>query len=243
MHRAGPHPSVRPGQSFLFIRTSVNRWIRGHVLGHIVAIFAIIFTFKTRNLLFFRTYSEVRAHYEQIYEPNRRWTISAYRDLSLPDAIRQAADTKELTLDGPKKDQHKRYSWTTLNACRDALLARKQKLRSRAQSGFDSLLGAVGEVLDDAGLSQVRDLGRYDFAIKIGAALRVAPDERVYVHRKPLKIARAMGLPIDRDTGPAPYVHRLAFDEDLRSMHADSIENMLCNCGEDLIRVAHRVGR
>jgi hypothetical protein len=169
--------------------------------------------------------------------------MDAYRALSLSDAIRQATDTMELTQDGPKKDRHKRYSRTTLNACRDALLAKRRRLKSVAQSGFDALLNAVGDILDEAGLQQVRDLGRYDFTIKIGVTFGLEPKDKVYVHRKPFRIARAMGLPIEHGEGSAPYVRRSAFPPELRSMPSDSLENMLCNCGDELVGVTHQIGR
>jgi hypothetical protein len=116
-------------------------------------------------------------------------------------------------------------------------------LKSVAQSGFDALLNAVGDILDEAGLQQVRDLGRYDFTIKIGVTFGLEPKDKVYVHRKPFRIARAMGLPIEHGEGSAPYVRRSAFPPELRSMPSDSLENMLCNCGDELVGVTHQIGR
>lgn len=206
-----------------------------------IAIFAITRIHKTGESLIFTTYAEVRTYYEKTYESSRRWTMDAYRSLSLSEAIRQATDTMELTQDSPKKDRHKRYSRMTLSACRDALLAKRRRLKSAAQMGFDALRTVVGEILDEAGLQRVRDLGRYDFTIKIGTTFGLEPEEKVYVHRKPLRIARTMGLPIERDEGPAPFVKRSAFPPALRSMRADSLENMLCNCGDELVGVTHRI--
>ncbi|HZF86379.1 MAG TPA: hypothetical protein VE084_22910 [Burkholderiaceae bacterium] len=191
----------------------------------------------------FTSFAAVRRYFEGSsgFEDARSFTLSLYQEMSLPEAIAQACHTKELTRDGPKKDQHKRYSWPVLNKCRAALLANQSRLESAAEGGFDSLLRTVGDILDQAGLHGVRELGRYDFALKIGATLDCEPSERVYVHRKPLKVARALHLPIVRGDGQ-PYVLRSKFPAELASMRADALENLLCNCGDELVYVAERLG-
>jgi hypothetical protein len=192
----------------------------------------------------FTTYAAVRAYYQggSRHERSRRFTHKEYEKLTLPAAIRQACDTMELTILGPKKDTHKRYSTDTLEACREALLARQRRLKTSAAAGFDELLRTVGRALDDDGVKGVLDLGRYDFAVKIGAPLKCEPAKRVYVHRTPLYTARRMGLPIVRGDGQ-PYVLKSEFPADLVSMRADSLENMMCVCSDDLVKVASHLGR
>lgn len=192
----------------------------------------------------FTTFGAVRAHYEgrSGLERARRFSHGEYGKMTLPAAIDQACHTMELTPNGPKKDLHKRYSKETLKACREALRARRPSLRASAEAGFDKLLGTVGKALDNAGVKGVLDLGRYDFAVKIGAALKCEPAERVYVHRTPLVTARKMGLPIVKGDGQ-PYVLKSKFPSDLVSMRADSLENMMCTCSDDLVEVARYLSR
>jgi hypothetical protein len=183
------------------------------------------------------TYADIRNSYQANQEKARLGSHAQYAILSFPEAIEQATDTMDLKSDGSRsKDKHKRYSHVTLNRCRKALLKAAQRLEKI--SNFDLLLAEINRVIDDAGITGVAELGRYDFAVKIGAVLQLAPTDRIYVHRMPLRVARAMRLRIYRSTEGSTYVLRSDLPLAFKKMPADSIENMFCIWSSELIELA-----
>lgn len=183
------------------------------------------------------TYADIRNEYRLRYAPARLGSQRRYALLSLPEAIVQATDTLDLNADNTSsKDLHKRYSKVTLNRCQKALIQAAKKLES--SSDFDVLLSTINNIIDDADIKGVAELGRYDFAVKIGSSLGLSPKDKIYVHRTPLRVARAMHLRVHRTAEGSTYVLRSDLPDAFKRMPADSIENMFCNLSADLLSLA-----
>jgi hypothetical protein len=156
-------------------------------------------------------------HYIQHHRPRLGSLLKHFaQQASLYDAIAYAA----LGLDerGKRHPHQRRLSKDALVRAQDALLARRELLGSCTDfAALHNMVERVAGQIDGIG-----ELYCYDIALRIGAYLRIFPEE-VYLHRGAKDGAKALGYDTDRDA-----LRMGELSDSVQELEPYEIEDLLC---------------
>lgn len=164
------------------------------------------------------TLEDVVADFKTRFTADRRDTVVDYcaEAEDLNTAMRRAVASR--AANGKMHNHQSKMTAATRAAVVSAMSGQLPLLA--AQTTFDELHDAVAGVIDS--IDGVGPLALYDFSLRIGAYLKLAPDS-VYLHAGVRKGAKALGLPYKQ--------HRLLRAElpaALQALPADDVEDLLC---------------
>jgi hypothetical protein len=153
------------------------------------------------------------------FEKNRFESIP-----TLAEAIRKAAESKD---EEGKPHSHQRKQWNFADWRASVQTAMKllptAEKQFRACKSFDEIHRLVVKLVE--GLTGLGDVYCYDVAFRIGANLRLLPEDRVYLHANPRKAAEMI---VGKAATEKGYLEMSELPERLRKYPGWRVEDILC---------------